>query len=200
MTQDQSFPPCRNPYIGGWPESEGSTEGYYAGFTPPESPRGPKRRSWVARHKVLTGLAVIAALTGVAAVARPADPVAVPGPGHSAIAAASTTVADPVEATTAAVYEPRNSDFTLAVKITEKQCFGDAGCNVTARVDLSKVAARVPDDATVDVTYELRGVQDGPSVGTISVQGGRYDPNDEYVQTSSTGKKLTAVVTSVESR
>lgn len=86
----------------------------------------------------------------------------------------------------------------LTTKVLEKDCFGSAGCNLTVRVDLGDLPAGTPEDASFEVTYELRGTSDGSTVGTISVEEGRYDTNEEYVQTSSSSKKVTAVVTDVE--
>jgi hypothetical protein len=187
------------------------------GHLPPPSPpplsdpaherlQPPKRKSWPARHKVLTGLLAVGALFVVGGVATAAGSKS-GGSGQRAIASASATAApattdaalDPTtDPPPAAGYTPSVRDFVLVLKVTSKQCFGEAGCNVEARVDFKTVAARVPDDASVLVTFEIRGVQDGAVTDTIRIDGGNYDPAEEFFQTASSASKPTVVVTAVE--
>jgi hypothetical protein len=93
---------------------------------------------------------------------------------------------------------PKPADFTLTTKTLRKQCFGSAGCNVTYRIKAGWSASLDP-AKTYEVSYEVRGVEDGPSLGTIDVTGGSYETEDEVIaSTSGPGKKLTVVVTGVE--
>lgn len=96
-------------------------------------------------------------------------------------------------------YTPTVRDFKVAVKVTEKDCFGSAGCLVTYTINLAYTGAETLDPSTsYDVTYEVRGPEDGPSIDTLTVTGGEYDvPSDNTVTTPSSATKLTAVVTDV---
>jgi hypothetical protein len=96
---------------------------------------------------------------------------------------------------------PKPGDFILTVKNTSKQCFGSAGCNIEYRV---KVALRdgieLDPDKSYDVTFDVRGGEDGPVTGTFTVEDGGYSGYDldGFLSTSSSGKKLTAKATDVE--
>ena len=189
-----------------------------------QPPAQPQTGSWVARHKVLTALGAILAVflvlgvigaavgagsdgakkTGVAAAqvtTPPLPPVSSDQAAANSSAAGSTPTADGVQETTPdapAGYEPTAVDFTLAFKVTSKQCFGDAGCSVEGRVDFKSVSKRVPDDASVLVTFEIRGAEDGAVTDSIEIEDGNYDPAEEFFQTKSSGTKLSVVVTAVE--
>ncbi len=93
---------------------------------------------------------------------------------------------------------PKPSDFTLRLKTLSKQCFGNAGCNITYRVQASWSASLDPAQ-TYEVSYEVRGAEDGPILGTIDVTGDQYETEDENMAgTTGKGKKLSVVVTGVE--
>lgn len=96
-------------------------------------------------------------------------------------------------------HTPVPADFKLTVKVIAKECFGSAGCNVTFRIDLTGGGELDP-DKTYELTYEVKGGED-PLINTLTVTGKQYEREDkEYIQTSSSSKKLTAVVTSVTER
>jgi hypothetical protein len=83
----------------------------------------------------------------------------------------------------------------------EKQCFGSAGCNVTYRVTVGYpgAALNLDPDKTYELTYEVRGGEDGPVVNTLTVQGDSFETDqEELVSTSSSRSKLTVRVLSVE--
>ncbi|NED54627.1 hypothetical protein G3I24_27495 [Micromonospora aurantiaca] len=111
----------------------------------------------------------------------------------------------PAPATTAAAAppaaaQPKPADFKLTVKQLDKQCFGSAGCNLEFRI--SKVTYSGPDldpSATYEISYTYKGLSD-PMTGTFEMTGdGSYSVDKtEYGQTSSSSKKVTAVVTEVE--
>lgn len=93
---------------------------------------------------------------------------------------------------------PKPTDFTLTTKTLSKECFGSAGCNVTYRIKASWTGSLDP-AKTYEVSYEVRGVEDGPAVGTIDVTGDSYETSDEEIaSTTSRSRKLTVVVTGVE--
>lgn len=89
-------------------------------------------------------------------------------------------------------------DFTLDVKITDKQCFGSAGCNVQFRVDPTYLGA-VEDleGRDIDMTFVIKGDESGPQVGTIYLSNGSYDQEIRTASTSSNGVKITARMQSV---
>lgn len=98
-----------------------------------------------------------------------------------------------------ATYTPTPDDFELDVKILERQCFGSAGCNVTYRVELGYGGPTLDPDTTYDITYEVRGVEDGPAINTLTATGDQYEADaEEFAMTSSPSRKLRAVVTDVE--
>lgn len=97
-------------------------------------------------------------------------------------------------------------DVELSVKITDKQCFGSAGCNVQweikAAVDGGKNTTKVAPGDTCAVTYRMRGLED-TKVGTITVNDdGTYTNEDwsAFGQTKRSSAKVTAEVTEVECR
>lgn len=88
-------------------------------------------------------------------------------------------------------------DLRLAVKVTDKDCFGSAGCNVQYKIRASIPSNVTP--GTCDVTYEVRGLED-PQIGTLNVTpDGNYTQDSwQTGQTSRSSAKLSAVVTEVE--
>jgi hypothetical protein len=84
------------------------------------------------------------------------------------------------------------------VKILQKENFGEAGSNITFRIQASWNKTYDP-SKTYEVTYEVRGTEGGPMVNTLTVTGDQYErTQEEYAQTSSTSAKLTAQATDVE--
>lgn len=110
----------------------------------------------------------------------------------------ATDAGETTETTTAPTYSvPKAKDFKVTIKVREKQCFGSAGCNVTYRVELAWNQSYDP-AVTYDVTYEVRGGEDGPVVNTLTVTGDEYQrDSEELVSTRSMKTKLSAVVTDV---
>ncbi len=53
------------------------------------------------------------------------------------------------------------------LKIVSKQCYGYGfGCSIDAKVKLgSGDSSSIPEDATIEVTYKIKGAKDGPVVG-----------------------------------
>ncbi len=96
---------------------------------------------------------------------------------------------------------PVAADFSLTVKVLEKECFGSAGCNIKYRMVVKQVSAKTFDPSkTYEITYTLKGTDD-PEVGTLEVTGDQYS-TDEYARTSTPNSKtkVTAVVTEVSER
>ena len=75
------------------------------------------------------------------------------------------------------------------------------GCSVDAKVklDYDGDSSTIPEDATIEVMYKIKGAKDGPVVGSTTVTNQtKYDVNTECLETRSRSSKLTVVVTSVE--
>jgi len=104
------------------------------------------------------------------------------------------------EQATPAAYTPTPSDFKLTVKTLSKECFGSAGCNLTFRIGVGYSGEPLDPSTTWEVVYEVRGGEDGPQINTLTIQGTDYQVDrEEFASTSSSSKKLTARVTSVDS-
>lgn len=98
----------------------------------------------------------------------------------------------------AAPAKPKISDFKITPKITEKHCYGSAGCNVTLRIDLSYGGPDFDDDTTWLIVYEIHGVEDAPHIGNLELTGEKYTSQEEYVQTKSSKSKITVKITSLD--
>jgi hypothetical protein len=101
----------------------------------------------------------------------------------------------------APVTAPVPADFKLAVKVTRKQCFGSAGCNVDYEIDMTYAGdpLALGDGRSYEVTYEVKGAED-QIIGTLDIQGDSYSSTEESTQTAKSSAKLTAVATSVTER
>lgn len=90
-------------------------------------------------------------------------------------------------------------DVTLKVKVTEKQCFGDAGCNLSWKIAATVDQSRLRSGVDWDITYEVTGVQDGPYIGSFTLYGdGTYLVDTDFGQTPNKNTKLTAKVTDID--
>lgn len=179
---------------------------------PPPNPgvpsKPPSKRHWV--RWTLIGVVAVAIAAGVGTAASG-------GKKHTTTKPAHTTTATPAAATTTPptiqppIIEPAGpvyvtlskTNVTVTLKILTKDCFGDAGCNVTYRPVLTQLVPAGSFDPTVtyDVTYQVRGGSDGAQVDTLYVTGDKYEsPSDGIAQTGSSGVNLTAVVTAVEAQ
>jgi hypothetical protein len=108
------------------------------------------------------------------------------------------TLPDPTTAAPAPAATPSVSDIHLTPKITQKECFGSAGCLLTLKVKFAYDGPALSSDDTWLVTYDVNGVEDGPLVGSFEVTGDQYTVNEENVSTKSTKSKVTIKATSVE--
>lgn len=95
-------------------------------------------------------------------------------------------------------YTPTVKDFTIALKVKSLECFGDAGCNVTYEPKLTIVGPQVDEQGSYEITYEVRGGEDGATIDTIDVEAGQYTASEGIAQTARRSSKLTAVITDVE--
>ncbi|AYF32024.1 hypothetical protein CSH63_32230 [Micromonospora tulbaghiae] len=173
---------------------------------PPREP-GPAHAKHSKKVPLIIGAAVLIALLccgGFVVYMASPDTTDTGGKFEPAPPAATSTGRTPAPATTtdaAPTYgQPKPADFKLTVKQLDKQCFGSAGCNLEFRI--SEVAYSGPDldpSATYEISYAYKGLSD-PMTGTFEMAGdGSYSVDKtEYGQTSSSSKKVTAVVTEVE--
>ena len=94
---------------------------------------------------------------------------------------------------------PVADDFLIELKVTEKQCFGSAGCLVTTKASVTYIGVYETDElpSLIDITYKIKGATE-PYTATIEMEGGQYSPDVANVETKRKSDKLEAVVTSVE--
>lgn len=107
------------------------------------------------------------------------------------------SVSDPAGDTPA--FTPTASMYRVRVKITSKECFGEAGCNVEAKLLLTVIDSDAVNQP-VELTVRITGGSDGASVETIDVDAdGNYSPPEILVQTATSSTVLRAKITEVES-
>jgi hypothetical protein len=96
-------------------------------------------------------------------------------------------------------FTPGPADFRLSLKTLKKTCFGSAGCNVTYRIQPTYIGTETLEPgAEYEVTYEVRGGEDGAQTNTFTLQDGNASvDSEEFISTTSSGTKLTAKVTDV---
>lgn len=91
---------------------------------------------------------------------------------------------------------PRN--IKLGLNTRSQQCFGSAGCNVTVQVNPDYVGNQDVSTGSWEITYEIRGGEDGPIIETMTLTDGTFSfPEEQSLSTTSAGVKLRAVATSV---
>lgn len=89
-------------------------------------------------------------------------------------------------------------NFKIGVKTRRQECFGSAGCNVTVQIDPDYVGNQDVSTGSWEITYEIRGGEDGPIIETMTLTDGTFSfPEEQSVSTTSSGTKLTAVATDV---
>ena len=147
------------------------------------------------RHLVSAAL-----LAGVLALgACSTSPASVPTVAPAPSASPSSDDPWPVNDSESPTFVPQKSDWKVGVKVTERQCFGSAGCNVTVQIDPQYVGTQdLPNSGTISVTYEISGDTSGPIVGTFTVENSQasYDKSTD-MDTKSAHTKIAAKVTDV---
>lgn len=89
------------------------------------------------------------------------------------------------------------ADLELTPKVTEKHCFGSAGCNVTVQVKVGYGGPDLDPDDTWEVTYEITGDEDGPVIGTFELTGDEYDQDEVSLSTRSSKAKVGIKITDI---
>ena len=140
--------------------------------------------------------ALLLAALLLAGCTAPAVVAQVPATSTSAAPAPAATEADD-DSTEAVAVE--KDDFLIELKVTEKQCFGSAGCLVTTKASVTYVGVYETDElpSLIDITYKIKGATE-PYTATIEMEDGKYSPDVADVETKRKSDKLEAVVTSVE--
>lgn len=90
--------------------------------------------------------------------------------------------------------------FELKVKITDKQCFGSAGCSVEYQVEPTYLGGSADDlsGRNFDITYTVKGDSSGAQTGTIEMSDGSYDLESRSADTASNGVQLVAQISSID--
>ncbi|MEV8597264.1 hypothetical protein [Streptomyces sp. NPDC052012] len=174
------------------------------GFPPPGPPPAP-RKSRTNAIIICAAAAVIATvvITGVVVVQATDDD------NKPAIATAESST--PEDAAEPAAEEPEPeptyaeldaSDFTIELRTTRRQCFGSAGCNLTVEPELSYTGIEdIDPDAVYEITYEIRGDEDGPVIETAELSDQTtLNFTQSLVSTASASTEVSAEVTDVVAR
>ena len=166
-------------------------------FAPPAPPKKKSRTGLIA-GLIGAGVALLCGI-GIVAVALSGDPAKTP----SAATTTGRLVAEQPPTTPAKTYPtPAAKDFELGVKVTKKQCFGSAGCNVEFEMTLAYNGPALEPNSSWDVTFDLQGSEDSyTSTLHMTLDGtglhGTYDQDGgQMVQTKSSKTVLKPVVTS----
>ena len=81
-------------------------------------------------------------------------------------------------------------DFIVTLKVTDKQCFGDIGCNVTVEPNL--------ENRTYSITLTISGDETGPVITTVDGTGTQYDLMPVMLSTRGSGVVPKAKITAVQ--
>jgi hypothetical protein len=172
----------------------------------PKPPAPPKKsRLGLIIALVIVGVVVVA---GIAVAAT----VAVTGSGKPAVGSSTYKPiygnpgnggAPAAPVTTGPTYaNPTAADFQITPKITQKQCFGSAGCNVTFTVDLAYVGKGAKPYSTWDITFDALVTKDAVT-DTIKLHfdatgsHGTYDSTEEMVQTEKSSDPVPLRITNI---
>lgn len=116
-------------------------------------------------------------------------------------ATATVTVTAEPPKPTVRNFNGKPEDFEIGINITEKKCFGSAGCNVTFHIQPSYVGTElIPSSGSLDVTYEVLGGED-QHINTFTIRGDQaHFDADERIGAPNADAVLTAKATSVTYR
>lgn len=176
-------------------------------FPPPVPPAAP------APKKTHTNAIIIGAAVAIIATIITTGVVVVQSRDGASTPAVATASASEDDAAVTAAQEPEPEpeptfaevgvdSFTMKLRTTRRQCFGSAGCNVTVEPDLTYTGLSDLDpDAVYEITYEIRGDESGPVIGTAELSDQtslNYTPTS--ITTASASTKVSVKVTDVTVR
>lgn len=97
-------------------------------------------------------------------------------------------------------YTLTDKDVVLSLTTVSKQCYGyGVGCNLDYKVKASWTPGLVGEDTSWSVHYTVTGSEDGPVIGTLTLNGdGTYLADENMVTTKSKNTVLKIKVTSIE--
>lgn len=148
------------------------------------------------RIAALLGAATVFAAVFAAVAAGPSE---ITGEPAAHTADALEVAAPPTTTTTPEMLPLDLDDFTATLKVTDKQCFGSAGCSLTAEPLLECVhTANTLENRTFSVTLTITGDESGPIITTIDATGTEYSVMPVFLMTRGSGVAPTAKVTDVQ--
>ena len=105
----------------------------------------------------------------------------------------------PSTAPTEATYNPKPTDFKIAIKVLKKTCSGELGCDVNFRIVPSYVGSQsFPAEGKTEVTYEVIGGTDRiTNTFEVDGEGTMTFDEEESAEIASASGKLVAKVTAV---
>jgi hypothetical protein len=166
--------------------------------------RAPKQKRFGWPTVIITAL-VSLGVGGIAGSASSSD--GTTATGRAPTVATAEQSSEPAEEPTAEPtgYTPAKSDWVLRVKIKDKQCFGSAGCNVTAKITpyytgAGSIETDLPDEGVIELTYKVTGDESGPITGTLEIDCADQtnEIGEESMSTRRSGTQVKATVTDVE--
>lgn len=167
----------------------------------PAPPKKSHKAAWIIGSAVaLVVLLCIGAVSLIASAGDTPRRANTPGLSKAKTAAPVEPGVQPAttEPTTPAASLLTKSDVKLTLKVTSKDCFGSAGCNVDVQVKASADYSKLGNNSW-DVTYSIKGDEDGPTIGTLTLDpDGTYNVREESLSTKSSGTKISVTVTEVE--
>jgi hypothetical protein len=189
-----------------YPENRTPETGTAQPVWPPQQMPAPRKKSHlpliIAAAAVLV-VVIVAAVIATLAISGGAQKTAAPKPAAAAgsipIEGCGNFCDEPTPDATTTGPAVSASDIALTPQVTSKECFGSAGCIVGVKVKLAYDGPALDPDGTWMVTYEIKGGDDGPIIGSFNMMGDRtYEVNEETVPTPRKSTKVTIKVTGVE--
>jgi hypothetical protein len=94
--------------------------------------------------------------------------------------------------------DPTAPGFTIDLKVTNKQCFGSAGCNITVEPHLVYAGdINVMQGGSCRFTYDITGGSDGTVTQTLTLHGTQFNSPPAFVSTPKSSTTLKATITDV---
>lgn len=124
------------------------------------------------------------------------------GGGGASAAGSQASVADITEQPTFTTWTPEThtpapSEFAVGITVLKKECFGEAGCNVTYRIRPGYTGPTLDSSQSFTVTYTVLG-GDQEQQGSFTITGEQANfSGEEMIQTKTSKARLTIRVDEV---